>query len=228
MSRNRTVKELFDAVATEYDMQRRQLIPCFDEFYGMALSLAESASSAPRILDLGAGTGLFSGMVLQKYPAARLTLVDLSESMLDVARQRLSQVPHVEYVVADYSSCTFVEPFDIIVSSLSIHHLTHPAKRQLFSTIYRLLNEGGTFVNADQVQGHTPGMDAYYRKRWLEAIGQSGLSQEAIDASIERRQVDINAKLGDQLLWLEQAGFAEVDCMYKYLDFAVFYGKKLP
>ena len=226
MNRYRSVKEQFDAVATEYDQQRRHLIPCFDDFYGMALSLADSPKEQPRILDLGAGTGLFSGMILQKYPDARLTLVDLSDSMLTVARERLKPYPHVEFITADYSSCSFPDSYDIVISSLSIHHLTHPAKRSLFQTVYSMLADDGVFVNADQVQGRTPETDAYYRKRWLEAIGQSGLPQEAIDASIERRKIDINATLEDQLLWLEQTGFAEVDCMYKSLDFAVFYGKK--
>ncbi len=72
-----SVKDLFDAVAGDYDRERRQLIPCFDDFYGMALSLVESDHPSPRILDLGAGTGLFSGMVLHKHPHARLTLMDL-------------------------------------------------------------------------------------------------------------------------------------------------------
>ncbi|ETT52523.1 hypothetical protein C170_07890 [Paenibacillus sp. FSL H7-689] len=34
--------------------------------------------------------------------------------------------------------------------------------------------------------------------------------------------MDINATLEDQLVWLEEAGFRVADCMYKYLDFAVF------
>ncbi|WP_179086463.1 hypothetical protein [Paenibacillus amylolyticus] len=52
------------------------------------------------------------------------------------------------------------------------------------------------------------------------------MSEEAISASIERRKVDINATLEDQLVWLEEAGFRVADCMYKYLDFAVFYAQK--
>jgi tRNA (cmo5U34)-methyltransferase len=220
------VKKLFDAVASDYDRQRKQLIPCFEEFYGMALSLVESANLSPRILDLGAGTGLFSSLVLQKHPNAQLTLIDLSDKMLEGARQRFHNSVNVQYVVGDYSNHVFTESYDFVISSLSIHHLTHAAKRQLFATICQVLLKGGVFVNADQVQGNTTDTDAYYRKRWLEYINQSGLSQEVIDASIVRRQVDINAKLGDQVRWLEQAGFAEVDCMYKNLDFAVFFARK--
>lgn len=221
-----SVKKQFDAIAGKYDRQRRQLIPCFDEFYGMALSLVESDNPSPKILDLGAGTGLFSGMVLQKYPDAQLMLMDVSDQMLEGARQRFRHNDRIRYIVGDYSDYTFSQSYDIVISSLSIHHLSHPAKRQLFSAVYRMLRQGGIFVNADQVEGNTPQTNQYYRQRWLTSIHDSGLPKEAIDASIERRKLDINAKAGDQIAWMEQAGFDAVDCMYKHLDFAVFYGKK--
>ncbi|NUU79356.1 class I SAM-dependent methyltransferase [Paenibacillus xylanilyticus] len=221
-----SVKHLFDKVAQDYDMQRKQLIPCFNDFYGMALDLMECSKDNPRILDLGAGTGLLSGMLLQKYPNARITLMDISEKMLEMARRRFADTDQVQYVVGDYTKHAFTSSYDMIISSLSIHHLTHADKKNVFGTVYKMLEPGGLFINADQVQGRTPMTDAYYRHRWLDAIHKSGLSDEAISASIERRKVDINAKLEDQLLWLEEAGFSVADCMYKYLDFVVFYAQK--
>lgn len=223
---NPSIKYVFDAAASDYDRQRRQLIPCFDDFYGIAVSLVECTGSSPRILDLGAGTGLFSSFVLQKYSDAQLTLVDLSDKMLEGARVRFKPIDSVQYITADYTSYESTEPYDAVISSLSIHHLTHEDKQRLFHTIHRLLRPGGVFVNADQVQGHTSVSDAYYRMRWLEAIEQAGLSQEDITAAIERRKVDINASVHDQIAWLEQAGFHDVDCMYKYFDFGVFFGRK--
>ncbi|MFD0871360.1 class I SAM-dependent methyltransferase [Paenibacillus residui] len=222
-----SVKKLFDAGAKDYEWQRRNLIPCFDDFYGMALSLVESADSSPRILDLGAGTGLFSGLVLQKYPKARLTLIDFSELMLDKARQRFgSQAANVQYIMADYCDYAFTESYDFVISSLSIHHLPHDGKRKLFANVYHALREGGVFVNADQARGSTPETDAYYKRRWMASVSASGLPQEMIDASVERRKHDINASVEEQIRWMEEAGFTDVDCMYKNLEFAVFYGKK--
>ncbi|MFF2483787.1 class I SAM-dependent methyltransferase [Paenibacillus sp. NPDC058071] len=223
---NWSVKSLFDAVASDYDRQRKQLIPCFEDFYGMALSLVESNNPSPKILDLGAGTGLFSSMVLQKFPNSQITLVDLSEKMLEGARERFRQADNIHYVTGDYSNLTFSESYDIVISSLSIHHLPHSAKKKVFSTVHQLLEDGGIFVNADQVAGKQPKIDDFYKRRWLAYINESGLSKESIDASIERRKLDMNAKLEDQIKWMEQAGFGEVDCMYKHLDFAVFFGRK--
>jgi tRNA (cmo5U34)-methyltransferase len=188
--------------------------------------LVEADHEAPNILDLGAGTGLYSALVRRKFPKARFTLVDLSQNMMATARERFGAASQVQYIVADYTSYKFAERFDIVISSLSIHHLPHPHKRKLFRTIYGLLEDGGSFINADQAAGNTPSSDAYYRKQWEASIQQSGLSAEAIASAKLRRTLDINATINDQIRWLEKAGFADVDCMYKYLDFAVFFGRK--
>ncbi len=220
------IKRLFDANASHYDPERRQLIPCFDDFYGMALSLVDSASPSPRILDLGTGTGLFAAMILEKYPAAQLTLVDLSDSMIAVAKERFGPSDRIDYLIADYTEMELDGGYDFVVSSLSIHHLPHPLKQRLFGKVHSWLRDGGAFVNADQAAGHTAAADAYYRKRWLESVHASGLAASSIEASLRRRALDINATVADQLSWMEQAGFTDVDCLYKSFDFTVFYGQK--
>ncbi|WP_341280371.1 class I SAM-dependent methyltransferase [Paenibacillus sp. FSL H8-0537] len=88
-----------------------------------------------RILDLGAGTGLFAAFVRQKYPQAEFTLIDLSEEMMKVARLRFEGSEQVEYISADYTNYNFEHKYDIVISSLSIHHLTHEAKQGLFHKV---------------------------------------------------------------------------------------------
>lgn len=216
------VKKQFDAVARDYDHQRRQLIPCFDDFYGMAAAWVNCDNDAPHILDLGAGTGLFSSFIRSKYPKATLTLIDLSEEMLKEARHRFVDDQAVNYITADYTAYPFPQQYDAVISSLSIHHLPHLDKKTLFRKVHDLLIEGGTFVNADQAAGTTPFIDNYYMTQWEDAIRQSGLAAEAIEASIERRKIDLNATAHDQLEWMREAGFSDADCIYKHNGFAVF------
>lgn len=217
----------FEADAdASYDRQRRALIPCFDEFYGTAIRMIESGNPAPHILDLGTGTGLLAAMALDKYPEATLTLIDSSESMLDQARRRFAGRANVRYVVGDYTEHAFDERFCFVISSLSIHHLEHPDKRKLFSAVHDMLKPGGAFINADQSAGRAPAIDELQWRFWLSDVTASGLPQESIEASIERRRLDRNAKLEDQLRWMEEAGFADVDCVYRNLGFAVMYGKR--
>ncbi|WP_308637968.1 class I SAM-dependent methyltransferase [Paenibacillus silvisoli] len=222
----RNVRSTFDETAAVYDGQRRKLIPCFDDFYGIAAALAQTEAEAPSILDLGAGTGLLSSLLLQRYPQAKLTLIDLSDNMLDIARQRFKDVPDVAHRCEDYTKFTAEGEFDLIVSSLSIHHLSDADKRALYQASFANLKPGGIFINADQVLGHTPYVDDLYKSDWKRKVEASGLSAPEIAAAYERTKLDRMAGLQEQLGWLEQAGFADVDCVYKYFNFVVMYGRK--
>lgn len=216
----------FNEIALDYDRQRQMLIPCFDDFYSIAAAAAASAKVSPHILDIGAGTGLFSAFMLEKYPGAHLTLIDISDKMLEVAQSRFERHPKVAYVADDYTKHEFSGSFDIVVSSLSIHHLSDIEKKELYRKAYALLNPGGVFVNADQVLGSTPYLETLYKDDWKMKVEASGLPREARSAAYERTKLDKMAPLDAQLGWLTEAGFADVDCIYKYYNFVVMFGRK--
>ena len=73
----------FNDISQEYDRQRRQLIPCYDDFYNLAVSVIELKTDHPRVLDVGAGTGLFSSFFLRKFPKAKITLIEAGFSDVD-------------------------------------------------------------------------------------------------------------------------------------------------
>lgn len=217
----------FDEIASKYDEQRKKLIPCFDDFYRIAVSVAKAANDSPNILDVGAGTGLLSAFVMEKYPKATLTLVDISKKMLEMARVRFEKYPNVTYIVDDYTKHDFTEKFDIVISSLSIHHLTDMEKKHLYERIFSLLKTDGVFVNADQVLGSTPYIDELYKTDWKQKVESSGLARHEIMSAYERTKLDKMSTLEEQLDWLKEAGFSDVDCVYKYFNFVVLYGRKL-
>ncbi|MBD8003895.1 class I SAM-dependent methyltransferase [Bacillus sp. Sa1BUA2] len=220
------VKEKFNQNALQYDNQRRKLIPCFEDFYSVPVSIIETDKETPKILDIGAGTGLFASFIKEKFPKATITLIDISENMLEKARNRFKEEENIAYINADYSEYKFEEKFDIIVSSLSIHHLTDEAKKKMFNNVYNLLTPKGIFVNADQVLGHTPFIDSMYKKDWNNKITMSGLTDSEIQAAHERTKLDRMATLDHQMKWLIDSGFQDVDCVYKYFNFVVLFARK--
>ncbi len=214
-----TVRESFNRAAPRYDALRRTLIPCFDDFYGTAVDLLESPR---RVLDLGAGTGLMAAFVRERFPDAHLTLLDVAEDMLKVARERFAGDERVAFRIGDYAGAALGGPYDAIVSALSIHHLEHPDKRALFGRLFTALAPGGRFVNADQVEGETPAIDALHKDMWLRQIRARGIGEEELAAARQRQTHDRMAPLDDQLGWLREAGFVDAHCAYKSWNFVVF------
>jgi len=221
------VRRAFDASAPIYDRARRQLVPCFDDFYGTLLeTIPFDAGAAFRVLDLGAGTGLLALLISERFPHARITLVDISTEMLAKARERFGSDPRFELVAFDYSAQPLPADFEVVASALSIHHLTDPDKARLFHEVHRVLVPGGVFVDADLVLGPTAELECVYHEAWLRHARERGVSAADLEAALVRAEQDRLAPLDANLRWLTNAGFEEVDCFYKRFRFAVFAGRK--
>lgn len=222
------IQQAFDIAAADYDNLRRTLIPCFDDFYKTAVEIIPFKYNAPlKILDLGAGTGLYSGMVQAVFSNAEFTLLDLAPEMLEKAKARFSKMgKSPKILMGDYIKTDLGGAYDLIISALSVHHLADTDKKRLYQQIYNLLNPGGMFINADQVLGKTPNIEKLYRQKWLDSVCAQGISQEDLKAAQKRMEYDRMTPLDRQLAWLEVAGFQDVDCWYKNFSFAVFGGYK--
>ena len=223
------IDQAFNETIDYYDNWIRKAVPGYDEMFAIARELLPFPGEAEiDVLDLGAGTGLFSRLVLGKYPCGRFVLVDVAEKMLDVARQRFRNNPgQFSCRVEDYRDLREEESFDLVISALSIHHLADDEKRALFARIHGALRDGGIFLNIDQIRGGTPALQELYCDTWLTKVRAAGASEEEVQAGIGRRLAfDREATLLDQLRWLGEAGFADADCVYKNYLMGLFYAVK--
>ncbi len=223
------IDQAFNETIDYYDSWIRKAVPGYDEMFAIAKELLPFPTDAEiQVLDLGAGTGLFSRLVLEKYPGARFVLCDVAAKMLDVARQRFRAYPgQFRYMVEDYRTFREAGPFDLVISSLSIHHLADDEKRELCRRVFGVLREGGVFINIDQIKGPTPALQELYWKAWLDKARRAGAPEDEIRGGVERRLAfDREATLADQLRWLEEAGFADADCIYKNYLMGLFLGVK--
>jgi tRNA (cmo5U34)-methyltransferase len=220
---NRT-KAVFDATASTYDADRSRLIPGCDTFYRWAIDLIPAG--AKNILDLGAGSGLLTILIRNRFPNARIHLIDFSAPMLSLAGDRLGNDRNITYQHANYVTESLPDNLCAVVSSLSIHHLDNADKRALFNKIYASLLPNGVFINAEQVAGPTPALDERYKALWLQQVRALGATEPQITASLFRQQEDRCTTVADQLLWLREAGFADADCWFKDNRFAVMAGTR--
>lgn len=220
----------FDKAAATYDRSRHALIPDYDDIYGAAVEALELGRvQSPRVLDLGAGTGGFSQEVINAHPDCQVELSDLSVPMLQQARDRFGTDPRFSFRELDIVTGEFGTGWDRIISSFVIHHLPHEAKREVFANVSAALKPGGMFVNIDQVQACSQAVQDIHMRLWRkDALAAGALEQDIADGEARMEAMDINADLDDQVLWLQRAGFAKVDVVYRNYFWAVFVASKAP
>lgn len=219
---DKLMTKVFNSAAEKYDMQRNELIPLMNIFYGTAVELTNINNDNGRILDLGAGTGLLTEKVIKKYPNAEYTLVDIADGMLEVAKERFKGRDNINFKVEDYRNGINGGKYDAIISSMSIHHLDSNEKKRLYKNIFNSLKEGGVFVNADQVKGEDYQSEEIVKGYQLSYIENCSLSREEKDKTYERIGLDKMDKMSDQINMLKEVGFKSADVYYKCYNYTVF------
>jgi tRNA (cmo5U34)-methyltransferase len=228
------------ANTTDFDNGIRQLLPRYDEMLEVITRCIPSTSR--RILELGCGTGELSLKVLKRFPEAKIIALDYSPRMIHFAQEKIAQANcdrNWQGVEADFGEwANYPEKFDIgdgfdaCISSLAIHHLTDVMKMSLFASIYKNLNHGGCFWNADPILAETPALAEVYQTAREEWASQQGIAIADVRTKIGTSSTygyssqDQLATLETHLLFLAQAGFATVAVPWKYYGLAVFGGIK--
>ena len=222
------IREQFNLIAKEYDENRRKFIPCFDDYYIASTDfVAKSLDRAPALIfDLGSGTGILPSFWLPHFPASEFVLVDFAEEMLDVAKRRFAGMPNVKYEIADYSEKLPSGSPDLVISALSIHHLEHAQKKSLFKMIFDSLSSGGVFVNYDQFSSENDAIHRKTDKYWTEQIRASGLSEKEFCRWMERKKLDRECSVPQEINWMKESGFQIVDCIYFQGKFGVIRAEK--
>lgn len=216
------IEKQFNLIAEEYDSNRRKFIPCFDDFYKNATDFISSNISEPkRIIDLGAGTGLLTYFWYQHYHNSKYVLIDIADEMLNVARKRFYGIGNISYQVGNYIHRLPDDIFDTVISALSIHHLENKDKIKLFSRIYNGLPSGGLFVNYDQFCAVQPEINNWFDSYWENQLANSGLTDKDIELWKERRKLDRECSVEQEVDMLKSCGFKIVKCVYSYQKFSV-------
>ncbi len=212
------------------------------------------ADAGIRVLDLGTGAGALSLEVLGAYPKAQLVCHDFSETMLARAAEQLAKFSkQVEFVRSDFREPAWTQAipgtFDAVVSSVAIHNVTAHTRladptriRDMFGEIFGLVKPGGCFLNYDHVYPPGPVTEQVYKKVRVTAYQARLKDEMGMERSIQEVERELDEKrrsrtggepvagppgsraVQDQLQWLNEAGFDEVDCLWKETRLAIIGG----
>lgn len=223
-----SVQAFYDQLSSQYTDLISKCVPRYGELmYNMFHYIPEDCKPK-RILDLGCGTGNLTDQILKHYPEAEIDALDISEDILKESQKRFMSQPNVRYIQADFREMHLAPgSYDLILSTIAIHHLQDEDKVNLYRDIFQALTPGGLFIFADQTRGIT---DEIYHKhiaRWKEEAFTLGSTQENWDMWMaHQREHDFHTPVNWHLNQLSIAGFQQIDVIWKNIMWAVIWARK--
>jgi tRNA (cmo5U34)-methyltransferase len=227
MTSDLTPEEFYNDLSPRYDDAILRCVPRYKEMLWAIVRYIPDDLAPKRILDIGVGSGNLSQLMLERYPEAEVVGVDISREMLAVCRKRLPN-GRLTLVHRDFRDLGFEDnSFDLVVSSISIHHIDDSAKQTLFLRFCRLLRPGGVVAYSDQFHATTEETYAKHIERWRqESLALGAIQDEWRTWMQHQDEHDHHATLSDQMTWLFDAGFTDIDCPWRFLLWTVLVGRK--
>ena len=229
MKNNKITKETFFYVIEDnYDEHIELAIPFYKEMHKELLALFNYDNDSPMILDLGCGTGKTSLALFEKYPKATITGIDLFNEMLSHAQNRLSKyLKQTELIQGDFRKLQFANNYDLCVSSLAMHHLYEDEKKALFQKIYDSLNSNGKFIMIDWTQFNSKNCSNIALET---AVENAFNAVNNIEIAKKWKTHWSNENIPDTIenlnIWLLEANFKKVDCVFRYYGLSLIYAEK--
>jgi tRNA (cmo5U34)-methyltransferase len=181
---------------------------------GEAALLEFIPRDAARILDVGSGDGRLLSLAKADRPQTEFVALDFSPAMLEALHRKFDTDTRVKIVAHDFAnSLPVLGKFDAVISSFAIHHVSHDRKRSLYGEIYDLLAGGGVFLNLEHVSSPT-------ERLHLQFVTVFGIPPGKEDPSNKLLDVE------QQLAWLRELGYMDVDCHWKWRELALLAGLK--
>lgn len=222
------VEKFYDQLSSKYSELIIKCVPRYPELIYNMFQYIPEKFSPKRILDLGCGTGNLTDQMFKKYPEAEIDALDISEEILNESRRRFNHTPNIRYIQADFKSLHLPPgSYDLVMSSIAIHHIEDTEKIKLYKEVFQALSNGGIFIFADQTRGIT---DEIYKKNiscWKEEAMKLGSTLENWDMWMAHQDAhDFHTPVNWHFQELEKAGFRETDLIWKYLMWAVVWARK--
>ena len=215
--------EVFDfdgEYGVRYEKLAHQLIPAYAQLFPATLALlAHKVAADAKVLVVGCGTGIEMATFGKSKPSWRLTGVDPSEQMIQLAREKLHNegLDDRFELICGYADDLSPEPVYDVATLFNVMHFLPDdgAKLALLQSIATRLRAGGHFVVVD-LHGD-PNTEAFERLMdgWREFMLLRGLTIEERDVFLGRLSRGLHYVPATRIMeLLHESGFTNIVQFY--------------
>lgn len=233
-----------EKVTASFDAMLADSIPSYETMRSLCFALGKNfIHRGSVIMDLGASRGLSVERFINHFnemakPTAfdvcgtsadgiKYFLFEISPPMMDVLVEKFGEHSNVILQSADItehgniSRIGRIKPASLIMSILTIQFTPIEYRLQILDEIYESLEPGGAFIFVEKVIGNSAKIDRLMVNEYLNLKAGNGYTQEQINKkrkALEGVLVPMTAQFNEEML--RGAGFRQVDCFYRHLNFA--------
>lgn len=219
--------EFDQEVADSFDDMLQRSIPQYDVMRRTVLDVgAAFVRPGTAVVDLGCSRGeALAGYVERFASSCSYVGVEVAEPMREAAERRFSDAVEagvdVRVLGWDLRDRYPSEVASVTLAILTVQFVPIEHRLRLLREAFLHTRPGGAFIIVEKVLGATAAVDQVLVDVYYQRKMEAGYSQEAIDRkrlSLEGVLVPVTARMNEEML--AGAGFRQVDCIWRCLNFA--------
>lgn len=217
--------EFDDSVTKVFDNMLARSIPQYEVMRKACFDIAvRYQKHNTDIVDLGCSRGAAMADLVDKFGVYnRFTGVEVSEPMLNEARLRFRGMPESIVNIREIDLRKSYPPVSASVTLcvLTLQFTPIEYRLRILKNIYDHTLPGGALILVEKVIGATADLDEDMVKIYYDLKAKNGYTQEQIERkrlSLEGVLVPVPAKFNEEML--RQAGFSQIDCFWRWMNFA--------
>ena len=210
-----------------FDEMLQRSIPAYNDMRDLVTRIGKRyVKRKTAIVDLGCSTGEAINPFIKAFGAQnQYKLYDVSEPMLEEVKKRYSGWVEAGLVDAQKFDIRNGLPehlfTSLVLSVLTLQFTPIEYRQKIIQSIYDSLEPGGALILVEKVLGADYTIDSMLVDEYYKLKAKNAYTQEQISAkrkSLEGVLVPITAKWNEEML--KDVGFRDVDCFWRYLNFA--------
>jgi len=215
-----------DEVTRVFDDMLARSIPQYETMRRAVFDVAcQFARPHTDIVDLGCSRGEAMAPLVNRYGAqCRFVAVETSPPMLAAVRERYKG--YVDAGVVDVRDMDLKEEYPPVHASVTLSVLTLcfvpiECRQRLVRDAFRYTALGGALIIVEKILGATADLDEAMVNLYYEMKRRNGYTEGEIERkrlSLQGVLVPVTARWNEEML--RMAGFREVDCFWRWMNFA--------